>query len=113
MGYLPHQSLKIFDSTGTNEIHPDESEKIIKHLIEFYELDYALDESGDCVESCKWYSHTQDLRLFSKTYPDVVFELHGEGEETGDIWNEYFKDGQSQREQAKFTIDPYDPSKLI
>lgn len=53
MGYLTHHSLKIFDSTGTNEIHPDEAEKIIKHLIEFYELDYALDESGDCVESCK------------------------------------------------------------
>jgi hypothetical protein len=111
MGYLTRHSLRILDENGEEE-SAEISTKIIKELIEFYELEYALSENGEAGESCKWYSHHQDMLLFSKKFPDVVFELHGEGEETGDLWNEYFKNGKSQIERAKIVIGTYDSSKL-
>ncbi len=32
----------------------------------------------------------------SKMYPNLVFVLHGEGEEQGDVWTAYFCDGRVQ-----------------
>jgi len=45
-------------------------------------------------ESCKWYSYDEDMKEVSKVFPDVVIELHGEGEEAGDYWYRYYKGGK-------------------
>jgi len=47
-----------------------------------------------------------------KKPPVDTKQLFGEGEEAGDLWNEYFKNGKSQIERAKIVIETYDPSKL-
>jgi hypothetical protein len=57
---------------------------------------YALEEDGRCYGSCKWYDHEADMREMSKVFPDAVFDLYGEGEETGDLWHKYFKNGKMQ-----------------
>lgn len=64
-------------------------------------------------DSCKWYDHDKDMMAFSKLYPDVVFALKGEGEESGDIWVTYYKNGKRQHCKAIITYDEYDASKLI
>ena len=50
----------------------------------------------------------------SKKFPEVLFTLSGEGEESGDIWMKYFKNGKVQNANTKVTIshDPFDESKL-
>jgi hypothetical protein len=53
------------------------------------------------------------MRKVSKHYPDLVFKLSGEGEESGDVWVEYYKNGKMQRCSTKITFDEYDESKLI
>lgn len=70
---------------------------------------YALDEGAD---SCKWYEHESDMCELSRRFPDALFELRGEGEESGDIWRKYFKNGRIQRCSAQITFDPFDESKL-
>lgn len=60
----------------------------------------------------KWYTYANDMEDFSKLFPGVVFHLHGEGEGQGDLWNEYYLDGKSQRCEAEIIYPPYDPSKL-
>lgn len=73
---------------------------------------YALDNNGEPRDDCKWYEHEKDLRIFSKKHPDVLFILEGEGEETGDIWKEYYKNGKMQQVVAKIVFDSFNDNLL-
>lgn len=81
---------------------------IIEHLRDTNEqAAYALNEDGNTLNSCKWYTRDEDLKRFSKLYPWVVFHLHGEGDgDFPDAWNAYFKDGKSQVCPAIVTYEP-------
>lgn len=74
---------------------------------------YAISEDGSVEESCKWYEAESDLKIFSKKYPEVLFELHGEGEESGDIWIKYFKNGKCQHAKSRIVFERFDITKLI
>lgn len=63
-------------------------------------------------DSCKWYDHEADMRKFSKRYSEVVFTLRGEGEESGDLWIKYFKNGKMQTANARIEYDSFDEGKL-
>jgi hypothetical protein len=74
---------------------------------------YALDEWGDSNDSCKWYDSKKDIIEFSKKYTDAIFLLEGEGEENGDLWKLYVKDGHTQECKAKMVYPEFDKSKLL
>lgn len=76
------------------------------------EVGYALQSDGESNESCKWYEYEKDMRKLSEEIKNVLFTLHGEGEESGDIWNAYFLNGKMQKEKASIQILPFDKSKL-
>lgn len=78
-----------------------------------FEASYAVDEYGNTNNSCKWYDHERDLKEFSKGYPSFVFTLHGEGEESGDLWDKYFVAGKMQECRAEVVYEAFDPAKLI
>lgn len=63
-------------------------------------------------EEVKWYEHEEDMKFLSQQFPDILFKLHGEGEENGDIWDKYFMNGKMQHCHAVMTIPPFDKSKL-
>lgn len=65
--------------------------------------------SGD---SMKWYDHDTECAIMSQSFPNVVFKLHGDGEESGDMWDAYYKNGKCQICRAKFVYPQYDPAKL-
>ena len=77
------------------------------------EAKYAIDDRGWCNDQTKWYDHDDDMKKLSKMYPGWIFKLHGEGEETGDLWNKYFKDGKEQYCEGKVVYPPYDESELV
>jgi hypothetical protein len=63
-------------------------------------------------EPCKWYEHEDDMRKFSQLYPFILFELSGEGEESGDIWKKYFLNGKMKICSARIEFEPFDETKL-
>jgi len=69
---------------------------------------YAINGSGDSEESCKWYSHQDELKRFSLLHPEALFKLSGEGEESGDIWHEYYQDGKMQLCKAQIVFADFD-----
>ncbi len=76
-------------------------------------MSYALEEDGSTCQSTKWYDCDDDMLAVSKKYPDVLFVLSGEGEEAGDIWRTYYKDGCMQHAEAIIAFESYDPEKMV
>lgn len=106
MGYYTNYSLNLHNKTD------EQYKAIVERLRDKEVIDYALDEHLETFREAKWYEAEEDLREISKEFPEVLFELHGEGEEVGDIWNRYFKNGKVQRCHAEIVIPPFDESKL-
>jgi hypothetical protein len=82
---------------------PKEPEEIIADIIGYNPFE----------DECKWYDHHKEMVNVSETYPNVLFILNGEGEERGDLWTKYYKNGKCQECRAKITYDEFDESKLI
>ena len=72
---------------------------LVDNLVLYYDLDYS-----------KWYSYHIDMQILSKRYPDHLFTLEGVGEDHGDIWRNYYKDGVSQEHTAKIVFPEYNPN---
>jgi len=103
MGYYTSHKLEVIE--GDNELIS---------ILRGYEKEvaYAIGGNGETAESCKWYNHESDLRRFSAIHPQALFKLSGEGEDSGDIWIEYYRAGKMQRCTAKITFDEFDCDEL-
>jgi hypothetical protein len=66
---------------------------------------FALERSGKSRESCSWYDHEEDMKALAAHFPDILFALEGEGEESGDLWKKYFLGDQMQVCRAIITYD--------
>lgn len=63
-------------------------------------------------DSIKWYEWTENMKELSLVFPDTLFILEGEGEESGDLWKAYFKNGKSQEIRAEVVFEEFDPEKM-
>jgi len=99
MGYYTSFSFQVLD--GDDGVTDYEQE-----ITEISGYSYLF---GDTI---KWYEHQGDMKTLSSRHPTTLFKLSGDGEENGDLWEEYYLNGKMQRCTAKITFDPYDPTKL-
>lgn len=104
--------MRLLDATAKVELTDEGAEAIEQFREEYEGASYCLENSGGSNESGKWYSHEQDLKEFSKKYPDILFMLEGEGEENDDMWHLYVRNGKSQKQKAVITFPPFDPSRF-
>jgi len=98
MGYYTRFELEVISG---NDYETDYEEAVIK------QVDY-----NPLVEETKWYGCEVDMKEVSKQYPKVLFKLIGEGEDAGDLWEAYFKNGKMQMCKAEITFQEFDESKL-
>ena len=49
---------------------------------------------------------------FSKKHPKTLFKLSGEGEENGDMWEEYYKNGLTHRIVGKMVFEEFNIEQL-
>lgn len=101
MGYYTAYTMR-----AEGAVNEDVARQINKTLEEKEIIGYALDlghyfDKGkfinwDYTNSTKWYNHEEDMLEISRQFPDVTFVLYGEGENQGDMWEEYFCDGTAE-----------------
>ena len=129
MGYYTRYSMEVQDIDNKGY----DSYKIAKYMLDkqkesnkFYVFKYELEdfvENEDATSGVdyglsfgdneyKWYDNEEDMRLLSKEFPDILFKLHGEGEDNKDIWDKYFMNGKMQYCSAKIIYSPFDKTKL-
>jgi len=105
---------KALDPYGEEQWNDGEEDDLIAVLrANNEEAAYAFNDDGRSEDGTKWYDYRQDMIEFSKRFPDVLFRLHGEGEEGGDLWDEYYKNGQYQHCPVRMEYDDFDENKLI
>ena len=60
-----------------------------------------------------WEHHVGYMARLSRYWPDVVFILEGEGEDScSDVWRDYYRAGQQQTVFEEVIWAPFDPDKL-
>ena len=84
MGYYTYFTLSYYgspeDEQTLQDFRPDQEDfklpvELIKQLIA---------DHGD--NDWKWYDWREDMRTLAKKFPNITFVLHGDGEESDDIW---------------------------
>lgn len=103
MGHHTYFSLSVTPDTNEYEIIAE-----VRALHEWT----GMNEEGSPENSESWFSHEEDMKEFSKKYPDHLFTLWGKGDENDDDWKCYFKNGKMQMEGAVVTYGEFDESKL-
>lgn len=112
MGYYTRYNLSIKENRSN--ISDDEIIKLTVEKLEKLDvIDYALDEKLEGCDSVKWYDHEEQMRKVSTEIKDVLFLLDGEGEESGDVWKEYYLNGKMQDCKAELIFPKFDEKKLI
>ena len=110
MGYYTDFSLETVEENGMTRCSEcdtlyevDHKKNIAKHIGGYNPFE----------DVCKWYSYEKDMTAYSKNYPNTMFILSGEGEESGDIWKAWYENGASYRETARVQIADFDASKMV
>ncbi len=114
MGYYTYHELHV----GKANVGKSESAHEFKDYAE--DVDYArvLEEVEKQIgfnpfdDDCKWYSSQQDMLEVSKKFPELLIRVHGNGEESDDIWYHYFHNGKQQFCKVEFVFPDMDWKKF-
>lgn len=68
------------------------------------EIDGCL--GGDDISSveavyAKWPDYESDMEHVSKNYPGVVIQIDGTGEDSGDVWRDFWRNGERHHEAMR------------
>lgn len=91
-----------------------QEEDLWKEFIHFFPFtkDIAKMEDGCCYLIAKWYHFIDAIDTISKKFPEVFFEIYGEGADDGNKFRMYVRNGCCQVEEAIITYGEYDPNKM-
>lgn len=79
-------------------------EILVDQLNTITDYDFEVYCNNDLGLDAKWYKHEEDMKELTQLYPEVLFTLHGEGEDDEDKWYKYFKNGKMQECYATISI---------
>jgi len=117
MGYYTDYSLAVYGISVSGDTVTTSSVPTIVRNDLVAEIDKMGVFSQSDVEygwyaNAKWYDYADDMKYLSSKFPEVLFELHGAGEDQEDMWYAYFHDGREQHCPAVITYDDFCLSKL-
>lgn len=110
MAYRTWHSLYVYDKNM--KYLELESNVFESKITSFCEDDPDNDSGYYFNQELCWENMEKDMREFSKRYPKYIFCIHGEGEESTDLWDVYFKDGKMQICPVIITYPEYNETLL-
>lgn len=105
MSYNTAYKLRVINPTDESDmIFPQIVDNYIRGELkniypeDFSEFRYCLSSINNKTylsgEPGSWYYHSDSMERLSAKFPDYLFFLSGEGEESGDVWREYYFNGK-------------------
>ena len=77
-----------------------------------FQEDSNLTEEESYSSYTTWYTHEENMRELSLAHPDILFTLHGIGDEYEDYWFKYFKNGKIQLCPGITIYPPFEEEKM-
>jgi hypothetical protein len=103
MGYYTDHKISILDGDVDIDDLAQRLEDMTGYHVEVAHKDAVL------LQEAKWYECEEDMKALSRDNPHIIFLVEGEGEENGDIWRAFVKDGQWSYQKVQYTWpDPPD-----
>ncbi len=84
MGYYTWYELELYNAE-------DKEDQILEHLNK-----EVPDSEWIGQDHNTWYDHDKEMTEFSKLYPEVIFELSGNGEDPDDQWTSRYLNGETE-----------------
>lgn len=110
MGYYTDYELNI--SPYGRDVIPENEIAELEREINLVDVFEGGNASDGYYCSAKWYDHDDDMMRLSGRFPDILFSLHGDGENHEDMWETYYLNGRMQYCEAEITYPPFDESQL-
>ncbi|ASR77580.1 hypothetical protein SEA_PARADIDDLES_99 [Streptomyces phage Paradiddles] len=108
MGYYTDFTLS---AEGRGPIYDKMMKQKDKIVFSQGDYDFILGEWLDrgYSQNLKWYDWEKDMKQLSREWPNVLFILEGDGEETGDLWKAWFRNGEMHKLEAKIVFETIKP----
>jgi len=100
MWYYTNHKLSI-ETINTKE---KTDQEIFEELLEEKDLWYAFSKLDSMWDDVKWYDIEEKILAFSKKYPNKLFKLYWEGEESDDIWEQHFLNWRTKKVEAQMIL---------
>lgn len=116
MGYYTDFNLTIMDRQSGEYVtkYSDKYAAVYNRLADRFEEAIGISDALDRLTTeqypnWKWYNYVEDMRSIAKDYPDFIFTLEGDGEETGDLWVEQYYGDEWARSVARLILPDSNP----
>lgn len=113
MGYYTNYTLTISPYNGKGSVPLQDREALEKELERMNVFEGIDVEYSSYTYDLKWYDHDTDMIKLSMKFPFMLFCLHGDGEDSEDFWDTYYRNGEVQHCPGRIEYDPFDESKLV
>jgi hypothetical protein len=108
MGYYTDFRLSVEGSGPVYDKLMAEKDKVIISPGD-YDWNFGRWISDHYSENAKWYDWEDDMKSLSSEWPNVLFILEGSGENPGDMWKAWFRNGAMHKIEAKIVFETIDP----
>ena len=91
MSYYTDYRLSVFQSNL-----PEDAREAVLGEINELQMGFEGDLDFGLTTWTKWNNYEEDMIALSKKFPNLIFELYGDGEIKDDHWVCYFQNGDAQ-----------------
>jgi len=112
MGYNTCFELFGFESESDFLKHKNMDDGKLERIFDWIKNNKINGMEYEYLDDAKWYHWEEDMIDLSKAYPDIIFELYGDGDDSEDVWKSVFYNGKHEHVAQRSYFPAINISKL-